>query len=263
MSNDALELDDRKRRELDYHNSRFAADPRGTVIESSSADKFYAVASRSRDAYTRALLADCKGRRVLEYGCGMGSLGLVLAKHGADVTGIDLSDVAVSAAQRRAAAEGLDVDFRVMDAERLQFPAHSFDVICGSAILHHLDLRRSYVELARTLHPNGVAVFLEPLGHNPLINLYRRLTPGLRTPDEHPLTMKDFRLAREFFGKVELRCFHLLSLLAVPLRRTRLFPRLLSFLTAVDSKLFEALPTFKRFAWTAVVTLANPKKSRV
>ena len=38
--------------------------------------------------------------------------------------------------------------------------------------------------------PGGLAVFMEPLGRNPLINRYRRLTLTLRTVDEYPLMME-------------------------------------------------------------------------
>jgi SAM-dependent methyltransferase len=200
----------------------------------------------------------CPGKRVLEYGCGQGQYTPRLAEFGGIVTGIDLSETAMAHAQAGAKAAGVEVEFRAMDAEALDFPDGTFDVICGNAILHHLDLEHSFSEVARTLKPDGAAIFMEPLGHNPLINLKRRMTPALRTPDEHPLKMSDFALARKYFGAVEVRAFHLLSLASVPLRRWSKFPRLVDWLDRVDAALFRWLPFTKRYAWYAVAIMREP-----
>jgi ubiquinone/menaquinone biosynthesis C-methylase UbiE len=79
----------------------------------------------------------------------------------------------------------VNAQFDVMNAEELEFEDAAFDVIFGSGIIHHLDVPRAYSELARVLAPGGSAVFVEPLGHNPLIRVFRNRTPELRTPDEH------------------------------------------------------------------------------
>ena len=170
---------ERYSRELTAHNKYFSEHTR------KSADKFYSIVHESRLLFERTLLSRCRGSHTLEYGCGTGRHSPFLARSGASrVVGIDLSDVAIAKAREAAAREGLhQTDYRVMNAEQLEFDNDSFDLICGTAILHHLDLDRAYQELARVLRPGGVAVFLEPLAHNPLINLYRRATPQLRTVD--------------------------------------------------------------------------------
>lgn len=43
------------------------------------------------------------------------------------------------------------VAFRLMDAEALEFPPDTFDLICGTGILHHLDLDAAYGQIARSL----------------------------------------------------------------------------------------------------------------
>jgi SAM-dependent methyltransferase len=259
----APELSDpRKDRELEFHNKRFATGTRGdeSISDAEGVGKFYSIAARSQRFYADRLVEYCKGGRILEYGCGTGSLAFRLATAGASaVVGIDISDIAIEKARLEVQSRGLShVTFEVMDAEYLTFEDHSFDLICGSAILHHLDLQRCFAQIARTLKPGGRAVFLEPLGHNPAINFYRWLTPKIRTPDEHPLLMRDFRLARSFFGRLELTCFHMLSLATIPLRRSRLFSPTLRCADALDATLFAALPFMKRYAWSCVIVRSEP-----
>ena len=45
-----------------------------------------------------------------------------------------------------------------MDANKLQFPDNSFDVVFGSSILHHLDINQTLDEITRVLKPNGKLV---------------------------------------------------------------------------------------------------------
>jgi SAM-dependent methyltransferase len=147
-----------------------------------------------------------------------------------------------------------------MNAEQMDFEADSFDLICGCAILHHLNLDKAYAELGRVLDRNGRAVFLEPLGHNPAINLYRRLTPSIRTADEHPLLARDFDAARLSFDRIELQFFALSSLLAVPFRSFRFFNSLRQSCDAVDRLLFRAVPASSWYAWEVVMEFSQPKK---
>jgi hypothetical protein len=78
-------------------------------------------------------------------------------------------------------------------------------------MLHHVDLSGAYPELNRILDSGGRILCVEALGYNPFIQLYRRLTPGLRTKYEtdHILTLESTRLARQFFDVSDMR-FHLL-----------------------------------------------------
>ena len=54
--------------------------------------------------------------RVVDIGCGTGSLAVLLAEHGYEVEGVDFSPAMVSAAQAKARAAGVGVRFRVADA---------------------------------------------------------------------------------------------------------------------------------------------------
>ncbi len=242
----------RYRKEAEFHDKAFApADSRG-------ASPFYAIMGGRRRVFMD-FVRSCGGTRVLEYGCGPYTDSSALAENGASVVGIDISPVAISRYMALVRQKGMArISGCVMNAERLAFADRSFDLIVGRAILHHLDLSASLSELNRVLTPGGHAVFIEPLGHNPLINLYRELTPSARTPDEHPLEFRDFETARRFFRGLEIRYCDLTSLLAVPFRKLGCFPGLLGALERFDNFLFRRLPFLRRYAWTVLMLFSPP-----
>jgi SAM-dependent methyltransferase len=102
--------------------------------------------------------------------------------------------------------------FLIMDAHKLEFPNAHFDLVCGSGILHHLDLKLALPEIVRVLRPDGIFLFSEPLDNNPVSQLVRRLTPKARTPDEEPFRFHHLELLRQHFD-----CeFHYEQLLSTP-----------------------------------------------
>lgn len=250
-------MEDRIEREKTLQDQRFGVNggSRGTV------DRAYSITTDSH-AYFKARLAEfARGKRVLEIGSGAGENALELSSTARRVSGIDLSEVAVEIARRKAREHAVhNVAFEAMNAEHMDFPESSFDIVCGGAILHHLALEEAYSEIARVLDPSGCGLFIEPLGYNPLINLYRRLTPKIRTPDEHPLLERDLALARTFFGRVDIRYYYLTTLLALPIARTTFGMSAVKALNAVDRVLFRYLPAMRRYAWIMVIELRQPVK---
>jgi ubiquinone/menaquinone biosynthesis C-methylase UbiE len=244
-----MSKEERLKSEKEFHNVTFSKNTR------KAAKKYYRSANLSKRKYRELLFEDVVGKKVLEYGCGPGSAAFDLAANGANVTAIDISDVAIEQASKEAETRGLNIEFRVMDAENLDFEADYFDLICGSGILHHLELKASYKELKRTLKKEGRAVFFEPLGHNPIINLYRKLTPSMRTADEHPLLMKDVELAERYFKTVNTQYFNLTATAA------SFLPSLSGVLLKTDNFLFNNFEFLKKHAWIVVLELIGPIKS--
>jgi SAM-dependent methyltransferase len=220
---------------------------------------FYAWGALSAaDDYAYTLLGDLRGRRVLDLGCGDGANAVRLASAGATVCAIDLSLGMVAATRDRVERAGLGhaVSAQQMSAEELGFADGSFDVIFGHSVIHHTDLRIARREVRRLLRPGGLAVFLEPLDHNPLLNLFRRLTPWRRTPTEKPLSDDEIRFFAEPFGRVRRREFYLASLAAfafVPLRSRALFQASLDALLPLDEALFARWPRLRQYAWAVVL----------
>lgn len=243
-------------REREFHNKEFADSERAKI------SSLYLITRTSTKWYENFLHQHAKGSHILEYGCGPNSYAFWLEQEGAQVIGIDISDTAIEQMSERAKERQLTdhVSFRRMNAEVLEFPDQHFDVICGRAILHHLDLRKAFSEIARTLKPGGHSIFVEPLGHNPVINAYRNRTPDLRTEDEHPLMMSDLKMAEEYFGKVEAHYFHLGSLAAAPLVGKKMFDPALNVLDGVDRALFKVLPFMRKHAWAVVLVFSEPRQ---
>lgn len=198
--------------------------------------------------------------RLLHYGCGNNvSLNEIFAtKFGYTVSAIDISSEAISLLLNALAARGVaGVEARQMDAHSLQFPDAHFDVVFGRGILHHLEFDQAAREVHRVLKPGGVAVFVEPQAGNPLISLYRALTPAKRTVDEHPLTVNDLDLLRRHFSRVTVANYFLISLAAIT-ARTLLGPTyggMLKMTIALDEILFRRLPFLQKYAWIAVMQL--------
>jgi len=227
--------------------------------------KFYAVERTSLEYVEHLLKTRCPGARVLDYCCGSGDDTIKLARLGAsEAVGIDISDVGLEHGRLRATAEGLSsrVHFHRMDAENLDFEDEHFDLIKVYGCLHHLDLDRAYSELARVLKRDGMIVCTEALGGNPFIQLYRRLTPNLRTPWEiaHLMNRRRLKRAEAFFSDVRPRFFHLATLLAVPVRRLEFLEPALTLLEWADSVLLK-LPLLRWQAWQVVFTLSNPRSA--
>jgi len=236
-------------RERDFHNNRFGAP------EARKEDSFYFAAQAAMDFYWGRVRETAIGKEVLEYGCasGAGSIGLArLARH---VTGIDLSDVAIAQAREEARRRSVaNVTFKVANAENTGLPSESFDLVFGSGILQQLELLRSVAEVRRLTRSGGTAIFFEPLGHHPAINLYRHRTPGARTPDEHPLLQADFDVVRGHFSRCDLEFFGLAALASIPFRRSPLGAAIRAAGTRLDTVLLK-LPGLKWQAWIVVMVL--------
>ncbi len=101
------------------------------------------------------------GEQVLDIGCGGGLLCESLAKLGARVSGIDLSEELVEVAQAHASQQGLGIDYRHVSAEQLaaERPA-SFDVVTCMEVLEHVPNPESVVAAcAQLLKPGGHVFF--------------------------------------------------------------------------------------------------------
>ena len=97
------------------------------------------------------------GSKVLDVACGSGNTSIPAAKAGAEVIGVDIAPNSLEKARARAAREDVTVDFREGDAEQLQFPDASFDVVLtmfGAMFAPRPEIVAA--ELLRVCKPGGI-----------------------------------------------------------------------------------------------------------
>lgn len=106
------------------------------------------------------------GQTVLEVGCGEGILAVLMAKKGAIVTAVDISEKNLEAAKKLADKEEVGIEFFKADAENLSFNDNSFDVIVADNVLEHLpDFKKGLAEIKRVTKKNAIIVL--PTCFNP------------------------------------------------------------------------------------------------
>ena len=103
------------------------------------------------------------GARVLEVGCGPGHLSIRLARHGFDVSGLDLDPAMIARAQANADRPGNSdqprPSFLVGDVAALAFPDRSFDLVVSTLSMHHwADPTAGLAEIGRVLRPGARAL---------------------------------------------------------------------------------------------------------
>jgi ubiquinone/menaquinone biosynthesis C-methylase UbiE len=259
--------DSRKNEEATFHDNR---ERDRKLLSAAEFDqkypnlRFYTIVQQSIDYLERWLQTHCRDAVVLDYCCGDGHVAMRASKFSRRVVGIDISSESIAIASTRAIkANCTNVEFMVGDAEQTGFPANTFDVIVCSGVLHHLDLSHAYPELERILKPNGRIICIEAFDHNPLIRWYRRSTPTLRTKWEvdHIIKRSDILLAKEYFGTVSVRYFHLFAIAAVPFRNTPVFNALLWVLNKIDSVVLR-IPVVQLLAWQVIFELRKTVVTR-
>lgn len=118
-------------------------------------------------------LAGLAGKRVLDVGCGGGILAESMAAKGAEVTGIDLSEKALSVARLHLFESGIEVNYRHVSAEQMAADhAGEFDVVTCMEMLEHVPDPASVVAASARLVKPGGQVFFSTLNRNPKAYLF-------------------------------------------------------------------------------------------
>jgi 2-polyprenyl-6-hydroxyphenyl methylase/3-demethylubiquinone-9 3-methyltransferase len=113
------------------------------------------------------------GKRVLDVGCGGGLLSEGMARYGADVTGIDLSDKPLGIAKLHLLESGQKVDYRKVAVEALaeEMPG-TFDAVTCLEMLEHVPNPSSVISACARLVKPGGQVFFSTLNRNPKSYLF-------------------------------------------------------------------------------------------
>lgn len=94
---------------------------------------FFKTYCQQFDPYASGRLDNLK---VLDLGCGLGGVSFEFAKRGAEVTGVDISPLAIMGAKTISSHKKLPVNFQVLDVTKANLPLGEFDLIIDSHLLH-------------------------------------------------------------------------------------------------------------------------------
>jgi ubiquinone/menaquinone biosynthesis C-methylase UbiE len=217
-------------------------------------------------------LGDVKDKYLLDLGCGAGENSVYFSRLGAHCVASDYSPGMVEVALRLAESNGVAVEGRVINAMAIDYPDNTFDIVYAANLLHHIpDPLLSIREIHRVLKPGGKMCFWDPLRHNPVINVYRKMATEVRTEDEMPLHINIVNDIKRQFSNTKFDTFWIATLWIflqfyliekvnpnqerywkkIILEQSRLAPTYLR-LEKLD-KFFKKLPGMKRMAWNLAV----------
>jgi SAM-dependent methyltransferase len=129
--------------------------------------EFFRSGGLALEDFELTLAGDVRGQRVLQLACSCGDQVLSWANLGATAIGADISDVAITIAQQKAADAGIPADFRRADMFDLPSDLVDLDLIYFSwgAICWAPDLARLAEVLTARLRPGGSVLLAD---HHPL-----------------------------------------------------------------------------------------------
>lgn len=178
---------------------RTAAAAWKTLTSDAPVSRIRASVRAGRDEMRHTLLnwmsPDLHGVRILDAGCGTGTLAMDLARRGAEVVAIDLSPTLVDHARERAAAEGVEIDFR--SGDMLDPALGSFDIMVAMDSLIHYDPREMTAALAVLAPRIRERMLVTVAPKTPLLSVLHfvgTLFPRKdRAPSIVPISERDFR----------------------------------------------------------------------
>jgi SAM-dependent methyltransferase len=269
--------EERIKREAEFHDQWASS----VDVSSALVDETFTAITALENQHVLEQFGDVRGKRVLDYGCGVAEGGVFLAKRGAKVTAVDVSPRMLATATELARVHGVEIETRLVTGQTIPAADDEFDLVYGNGVLHHVPLDTAIPELARVLKPGGRACFIEPLPYNPVINVYRRIAQEVRTPDEKPLSFGQIDSFRGSFGEVRHREFWLTTLSVflkfflidrVNPNRERYWKkiytdaaRLEGFFPALkrlDDWVLGRVPVLGRLCWNTVITVEQPLKAK-
>lgn len=150
-TNNIIMRDARKERIVSYWGKRS-----DSFLEQRRAELHSPLAERWTSEILKYLPAK-KELKILDVGCGAGFFSILLAKEGHKVIGTDLTKEMVAQSKILAREEKTDCRFLTMDAEKLEFPLESFDVVISRNLTWTLpNAKKAYREWFRVLKKDGV-----------------------------------------------------------------------------------------------------------
>lgn len=246
-------------------------------VQAINVKKYFTAPTATECRYVFKKMGNLKGKTVLDLGCGFGEASIWFAMHGANVISLDISSEMLKCVKNLSFKYGVEKNIVLIksSAEKIGLSAESVDIVFGGNVLHHTDVLSVSGEVKRILKPKGKAFFIEPLGYNILINIYRKMARKVRTETECPFSFEDVKSFSYGFKSVSHKEFQLFTTLIfvwffigerLPPGKVRYWKRFIEkgekyttafrFLENID-KLFLKIPIVRRWCWNTVIELVK------
>lgn len=237
-------------------------------LDSLHVDAYFEACTVPENRYLLSQMGDLEGKTILELGCGSGEASVYFAKKGAHCTATDISGGMLEVVKRLAKRHNVQVATKKSASFPLDFPDDHFDFVYAANVLHHVDLEPSLKEAHRVLKPGGQLISWDPIDHNPIINVYRKMAGEVRTEDEHPIKMSEIKIFRKHYSKVQYKTFWLFTLWIFLkfyliervnpnderywkkiIREHERLEKMYKRLEGLDRRILTVLPFLRRYCW--------------
>jgi SAM-dependent methyltransferase len=205
-------------------------------------------------------LGRLKGKEILDVGCGNGQYSVFFALLGADVYGIDISEVGIEVSRAIAETNGVSglCHFSVQNAAKMDFDDSIFDIVIMHESLHHvIKYPGTREEVMRVLKHDGMLICAEGLYGNILFAVGRFFTMrGKEARGDVMLTVADLERFSEGFAS------HQIELMSLVFMSKRIFRGALGFgpirwflylLKRLDDVLLAVFPALKRYCGEVIL----------
>lgn len=146
-------------------------------------------------------LKELRGKKVLDVGCGTGTISKVLSDLGTDVYAIDYSAKSIEHVNKTYP----EIKAKHGNALNIQYPDNFFDIVISIGVLHHTpDTYQGFQECIRVCKPNGQIVILlyTKWHYYPLLYNSFLFIRGWKSPEDMPkILIKSIRKFTEWYYK--------------------------------------------------------------
>ena len=203
------------------------------------------------------LMGDLHGTKILDVACGFGREAVLLAKRGARVVGIDISEVSLEIARDLASEEEVDVDFYSQNIDDIDYDSQFDIVYCRGALHHFPDVEFTLTKCRDACRHDGLVISQEPKAENPFAEI-GRLFFNPSTKYEHPFRLGELEgIFMRVFGNVRSEYHCLFVPLSFVFEKTKMRNLALRDIFGTCLERFDGLlphgPLFKKYSWVELV----------